>query len=362
MKKAFTLIELLIVIVVIVTLMAVTFRLGRVAADSNHRNTTITRMQRLENCLSGYYAAFGSYPPVDLHASRNVYLRYNRMQDRQDNTETGTLEQESVVAACRAQPMAARYPFDSKLRPYVDAISKIVATRANSNEKRYQSYRNRRDVLGAGFTAIDNPNQVSGWNKESSWQKTKVFQFGVMSYLLPRYLFMLSGIDNKNNLNNCPQWTASNRLSANPNNGAQFGSWEQQLRYKSLIQRIPSQSVCARWIPNLEGIVACSGYPKFFGVYISSGRGSINADNPNMEVFSSGGGSRYVLDCMTVWDGWDREFFYYSPAPFQSYRLWSAGQDGATFPPWVPLDSLKNETDRQRASNWMADDIMFMNN
>jgi len=362
MKKAFTLIELLIVIVVIVTLMAITFRLGGVASNSTYRNRTISRMQRLENCLSGYYAAFGSYPPVDLHASRNVYLRVDN-QGNQEENETANLEWASVRAACRAQPVAARFPFDSSQRPYVDAISKLVAKRANSSESRWKAYQARRAELGGGFTALDNLNSVPDSQKESSWQQVKIFQFGLMSFLLPRYLFMLSGIDNLSNLDKCPQWTASNRLAANPNNGTKFGSWENQLRYRSLTQRIPSQSVCARWMPNLEGQVACTGYPKFFGVSVSMGGvGFINADSADIEVFSSGGSSRYVLDGMTVWDGWGREFYYYSPAPFQSYRLWSAGPDGKTFPPWVPLESLQNETDKTAAANWMSDDIMFMSN
>lgn len=360
MKKGFTLVELLIVVVVIVALMTITFRLGGVASNTNHRNTTIARMQKLENCLSGYFAAFGSYPPVALHASRNVYLRVNTYGN-QEESETGNLEWSSVQAACRAQPIAARYPFSSEMRPYVDAVSKIVSSRANSTESRYKRFHDRQAQLGGGFTAIDNPNQVSGWQSDSNWQDVKIFQFGLMSFLLPRYMVMLSGIKNKNDLDKCKQWMANNELSANPNNGIKFSSWENQLRYKSLTQRIPSQAVCARWMPNLEQIVSCSGYPKVFGVNISDGHGAINADSSNIEVFSSGSG-RYVLDTMTVFDGWYNDFYYYSPAPYQSYRLWSGGPDGLTFPPWIPIDTLPNEKDKKTAASWSADDIMFMSN
>lgn len=367
MKKGFTLVELLVVVVVIITLMAITFRLAGVASDSNYRNITIERMQRLENALSGYYAAFGSYPPVDLYAKRNVYLRADPFTgDQQDSEWNGRMADnwESVRAACRAQPIAARFPFDSNLQPYVTAVSRVVAERANSNDKRWKAYQDRREILGAGFTAIcGNPNQFSGWDKYSSWQDVKIFQFGVMSFLLPRYLFMLSGITDRNNLQNCAQWTANNRLSANPNNGIQFNNWDNQLQYKSLIQRIPSQSVCARWMPNLENIVACSGYPKLFDISIRDTRfgGGVSADSADIEVFSNGS-TRYVLDCMTVYDGWHNEFYYYSPAPYQSYRLWSAGANGKTFPPWTPLESLKEESDKRTAAAWMADDIMFMSN
>ena len=53
-------IELLIVVVVIATLMGLVFRLAGVGSGQAARNTTITRMQKLEFALSGYYAAFGS--------------------------------------------------------------------------------------------------------------------------------------------------------------------------------------------------------------------------------------------------------------------------------------------------------------
>lgn len=371
MRKAFTLVELLVVVVVIVTLMAVTFRLAGVAGSSNNRNRTIERMQRIENALSGYYAAFGSYPPVDLHAKRNVYLHADETTGDQTDSEDSDLRWGNVRAACRAQPFSARFPFAANQRDYVDAVSRIIVQRCNSNEKRFEAFKKRANVLGGGFTALENPNSVQDWDTESSWQAVKIFQFGVMSFLMPRYLFMLNGFKNTggnwdtsklNALNKCAQWSASNRLSANPNNGVQFGAWDQQLRYDSVVRRIPSQSVCARWMPNFEGIVNCTGSPEFFGVKVSSGYGSISPESADIEVFTSGGSSRYVLDCMTIYDGWDQEFYYYSPAPYQSYRIWSAGPDGKTFPPWVPLDSISNEKDRRTAAAWMADDIMFMSN
>ena len=47
MKKAFTLIELLIVVVVLVTLMAVTFRLTSIGSNQSARNTTVASLQKL---------------------------------------------------------------------------------------------------------------------------------------------------------------------------------------------------------------------------------------------------------------------------------------------------------------------------
>ena len=66
---------MLIVVVVLVTLMTMTFRLSSLGGDNWRHNKTVARLQRLENCLSGYYAAFGTYPPVALHGYRNPWLK-----------------------------------------------------------------------------------------------------------------------------------------------------------------------------------------------------------------------------------------------------------------------------------------------
>ena len=81
MKKAFTIIEMLVVVVVIATLMTIVFRLSSIGEDSEYRNRTIVRMQKLENCLSGYHAAFGSYPPVKMHGARDIYLKVGEHGD-----------------------------------------------------------------------------------------------------------------------------------------------------------------------------------------------------------------------------------------------------------------------------------------
>jgi hypothetical protein len=65
---------------------------------------------------------------------------------------------------------------------------------------------------------------------------------------------------------------------------------------------------------------------------------------------------------MTVRDGWNRDFFYYSPAPYQTYVLWSAGPDGNTFPPWVDMEQFRKEypDHYKKAVQWTSDDIKFM--
>ena len=75
------------------------------------------------------------------------------------------------------------------------------------------------------------------------------------------------------------------------------------------------------------------------------------------------GKSDYLLNGMTVSDGWNHEFYYYSDTPYQSYRLWSAGPNGLTFPPWLMehLDSYSPK-EQETITGWTKDDISHLAN
>lgn len=63
-RSGFTLVEILIVIVVIVILMGLVFKLTVVVTNQSATAKSVHRIQMLENCLSGFYAEYGQYPPV----------------------------------------------------------------------------------------------------------------------------------------------------------------------------------------------------------------------------------------------------------------------------------------------------------
>lgn len=386
MKKAFTLVELLIVVVVLITLMSIVFRLAGIGADTEARTKTITRMQKIENCLSGYYAAFGCYPQVRLHASRNIYqnadVNLNQLDDEWNDELSGHWN--SVEAACRAQPFGAAYPFPAGLESQIADIANIMRTRANSSDKQYEAYQKRKDVLDAGFDGLsENIGRFGGREtKEDSFQEIRIFKFGVMSFLLPRYLFMMQGADTLYR-DNVLQWTHNNTRPFNPATGKQFPTWGNFISTSRLqdesgdikmgyLMAIPSQAATKRWMPNFEGIVSASEDTRFFGVKIRDPEGgsSLSADNPNIPIYTpnkgsasgGGGGNQYILDGMTIYDGWGQEFYYYSPEPHQAYQLWSAGKNRKTFPPWMSLSALKNATDAKTAGEWMADDVVHLSN
>ena len=418
MKKAFTLVELLIVVVVLVTLMTITFRLSSIGSDTTKRNKTIDRLNRVENCLSGYYAAFGTYPPVALHGYRNIYLPvnshgiqnpqksenkniwswYKEKGDRGLDSREEREAWEQVKAACKSQPLDCRFPYSESYNQVLKAYSAMYQEKIQNNPNGYSEAVKKR--LGAPFDNgwSDNPGRHTKNANKAKWRDCQLFKFGLMSYLLPRYLVMMSfgeggtGMANgfadmvfgNNADDGFAQWVDNNVLPHDPFTGQQFTGWKEifkcvsygksNLREYARVTSIPSQAVTARWLPNLEGIVTCSHPYPFYGIDIkdsSDSSGGLGTGQMNeLEVYTPAGfesdstENQFMLDKVTVLDGWGSELYYYSPAPHQSYTLWSAGANARTFPPWISVDSLSE--DSQNAAKcvgvWVEDDITRMNN
>ena len=402
-KKGFTLIELLIVTVVIVALMGVMFRLTGIAGSANARETTVYRMQCLENCLSGYYAAFGSYPPVPLQGkTRNIFRKTDDDKTSIQSDDPGDVDESdshfneynSVEAACRAQPVAVLYPPPRKFK----------SSDTESSFDKYKAFQQAvSSALQDGFYSESDQAKIEKWvnaqmmdlsrdvGSLNSYTGTKsanqlqLFRFGLMSFLLPRYRFMLgcaygsqgaNGTEAFNNaIDSFAQWTDNNTLPPRLDSGVSYASWQDFCDVFGSdddwqIDLIPSQAACARWMPNLRDVVVGPS-ASFFGTSISPNYGNgipRVKDAASFGLYYPGGYNRgsgssgYPLLSYTVQDGWSRDFYYYSPAPYQSYMLWSAGANGKTFPPWVDLEQFRKDHPNKfkTAVGWMADDIKYM--
>lgn len=396
MKKGFTLVELLVVVVVLVTLMTIAFRITGAGGDASARNKTVNRMQRLENCLSGYYAAYGCYPPVRLHGSRDYTLDVDAHGIQQVGTSSSGLKGSSsasggggsratelswerVRAACRSQPIGMSYPFTrSGIQNYVNKVSDMLIKRSQSDDSKDAAFRDNAAVIGRGFRAITDEGMLSSKRDDEEWTDVQIFKFGVLSYLLPRYLVMLGGESYMDKIyQNQKSWTANNRLPCRFEDGAPYSSWgavnEDVRKYKWKVSVLASQAACARWLPNLERTVRTQYDFEAYGVQLrdaSDSYANVSANNPNPELYStesqggagSASGDQYVLDGMTVVDGWEEEFYYYSPPPYQSYILWSAGKNKKTFPQWVSDEEIRKLTASEQSTvqEWKGDDIVKM--
>ena len=413
MKRGFTLVELLVVTMVIAILAGIVFRLAGATDDSSERQATIVAMQKLENCLSGYYAAFGSYPPVEVHGSRNPFYpvnKYGIQQIRNDVPDTSTLDWNRVRAACMSQPVAARFPYVSdKDKEWIKGVSDQVQQLMQTDSDYAELVAGT--ILVQGFDGLSSVSQLSGKKDERYWSELQLFQFGLMSFLLPRYLMMMKNVsveeseaaadgepDDSDELaasyDDFAQWRGKNNLPCRFEDGVPYNSWQDLFRDLRSVSEtwkvglIPSQAVTQRWLSNLEGLCDCGNKQEtwvFYGVNIKGGGGGPDAGSPfaiiNM-LWSSGdsqsgenaqGSQQYILNHITVKDGFNptsergaNELYYYSPPPYQSYRLWSAGPNGRTFPPWITDEQIRRDQNMSRHAKtihaWIADDIVHLSN
>ena len=419
MKRAFTLIELLIVVAMLVMLLTFVFKIGGVAGNAEAKATTVKRMQCIENCFSGFHAAFGSYPPVRLYNNRDFR---RQVDDRQQplTLDWGNENEawEIVEKVCKAQPLACKFPTmdgaDPLIKEWSEFCKLLAAEMPNMDPDE------RRKLLAgfmpSGTSSVEG--KLRAKREKFLWEDIQLFQFGVMSYLLPRYLLMMGGADSfysqldqtgrqgVGGNNGYAQWSKNNDMPCCPYCGfpgdeclcPQGWSWDtirqavKEYRDPDKVQNrsdlpvrvlsVPSQAVCARWLPNLEGICDCllpraAGSLKVFGIdpYLPGDAAGIK--HPSMFsideyrkklcqcIYSPNEGSnsdQYLLEYISVLDGWRNEFYYYSRSPYQSYTLWSAGQDGKTYPPWIPRDRISDAKEMELAAKWTADDIVQLKN
>lgn len=315
-RSAFTLIEMMVVVALVGILLGGVFHLINAAGDSAKRSETIERMQRLENAISGFYAKYGTYPPVPRHGSPDPFAKEN---PDGSSTTVSALDAVNANRAAACQPVSFEFPSMKAMENYID--------------------QNYAGVLSAN----DNPNAFDK-NKEL-WPEVRLFRFGLVSFLISRY-DALGDYDDQGKLENADfapnpvfftyaQWTT--------HNGTQEALGARILK---------DREACAEWLPNLKGLIY--GGKKFAGVDTAPPE---EAFPKFTEPFSHGSGSLYVLGMMTVRDAWDKSLYYYSAPPYQSYRLWSSGPDGNTFPADYPLAQLKS-SDRKIVGAWIKDDIV----
>lgn len=342
-RSGFTLIELMVVVAIVAILIGSVFQLMNTVGQMNQKAETASRLQKLQNAISGFYAEYGYYPPVPQYALPDP-LSNNRQDDfgnAVDVSGKNGFERASRLAAS-CQPVAFEFPPVQGLDTFIN--------------RTYQQYGIMSPNTALGSTANSIP--------RDDWKDIKLFKFGLLSFLLPRVeLVGFSGATGSD-LTREPdlrfyesrQWKKNNPVS-------NVSSTRKALEAQ---QTVENRAV-SRWLPNLERIVANAGvvlgidlHEPFTGSNENSYRKQDIRDSSGSIIGMEGysyNNAEYVLQFVTIQDGWGRELYYYSPPPYQSYRIWSAGKDGHTFPPWIPLNALP-ATERGWAAEWVKDDIV----
>lgn len=348
-RQAFTLIELMVVVLVISILMGGMFKLLSATSQVNKTASTKAKMELLENAISGFYAEYGMYPPVILHGSPDPLE--NGYKDDFDNALSWGTDAEKARAAgwaAKCQPVAFEYPYSVEMDKFVG--------------RKYQSQQAKGVNSALGTSADQEP--------EWDWQKIKMFKFGLLSFLLPRLeTIRIPSADTtwqdgdsrypEKKFFKSLQWTKNNLTS-------KVGVNDDEGLVKALhAQREIENKACARWLPNFENQIH-GGRQSVLGVATRIGssrhfRESAGDDDQTPQKYQiyltkENSGTKTVLYRATIVDGWNQEFFYHSDPPYQSYRIWSAGPNKKTFPPWIPLSTVS--ADREKVAGWIEDDIV----
>jgi len=320
--SGFTLVELMIVIAIVGILLGATFKLMGPASDAKARAITTARLERLQNAMSGYFSAYGMYPAVSLYGNPSVTA--GSSVDEETGQPINGIEGRAQAAA-RAQPIAFEYPTPVKLDEWIP-IHYLP-----------------RNVISLN-TAINSLSPT-----DDDWDRYKGFKFGLMSFLLPR-VELVGHPDNGANAPLLDVYRKAQWMKNNPSSRVPGSSNEdiKELRELLTTQRELENESAIRWLPCLEKIVS-SFAGKALGVDIKGGGGEGLVVRNMM-------GQDIALATATITDGWGREFFYHSAPPYQSFRIWSAGPDGKTFPPWIP--STDPAYKGSQAKEWIKDDIV----
>lgn len=232
-KNGFTLVEMLVVVIIIAILASMVLGLGALAKRNNSKAITLERLSRLRAAVEEFNAEYGKYPPVFDYRGEG-------------------------------QPFGYEYPLTNRMSMY---------------------------CLNTWYTGLEARKE---WGTAAEG-KGKLFTFGLMSYLVPRY----SG-------------HAEKAFSIDPTyfrlfNGPQ---WE------SFNLSIPDQSrdlaAIDRWRVQIESIISTKLKERDVGSTRMTGTGF------------------HTNEVTTVVDGWNREFNYQSRPPYLTYKMWSNGPDGTS--------------------------------
>ena len=326
-RQAFTLVEMMIVVAIIAVLIGGVFRMMSAAGEKNKESTTVTRIERLQNALSGYYAEYGSYPPVKQYESPDPEYEYGPSTLVNGcitkTPEPVVFSSDSAEKSARRQSIAYEYPSLQSIDDYIMI--------------KYKNSRSAGQVFGGqNLWAAD-----LLW---SDWNTLPLFKLGLLSYLLPKAHIAWGPITE----------TKSDFRYANVFKSRQWTTKDPD-QYKIADQIAAQMEIekrtVARWLPNFEKIIY--GGDRQMGIDL---RAASTEDNIQLMGHTAPGGNQeFYVQIMTIHDGWGKELYYYSPAPYQSYRVWSSGRDGKTFPPWIPLKDYKYKT---QAAQWIEDDIV----
>ena len=274
-RSAFTLIEMLVVVVVIAILSGLVFRMVGAGGTGSDKAQARRKLEALANAIEEYRAEYGRYPPVARVPDNNPKVHQPDYKSSWSSEER---------ARKTYQPLRYEYP---------------------PNTDRWTG---------------GNPHSLATTLKRVPRTEATVFQFGLLSYLVtrvegraeraPKELFAKSSTISIED----DHWLSQNSSKNSNINDRTLRNWINNGKISRNSAWDPDKNCCAvddprdvraakKIWPLLQGIVRTDECPETFRNFV------------------------YTNHQFTVWDPWGNQLNYRSDPPYESYRIWSIGPD-----------------------------------
>lgn len=119
-RRAFTLIEMLVVVVIISILAGIVFKLVGAGGASSDKATARRQVEQLANAIEEYRAEYGKYPPVAKNASGNQPVAYEYPLRPEYWTRGGTAGAKSLAASLHNVKRTEATVFSFGLMSYLE--------------------------------------------------------------------------------------------------------------------------------------------------------------------------------------------------------------------------------------------------
>lgn len=284
-RNGFTIIEMMIVLIIITILAGFVFRMMTLAGQKNDIAETKSRIEKISNALEAYRAEYGSYPPVAVYDGiQPIYYEFPVLD-------------ESGVGKFISHSMAAQMFNDSK--------------------------------------------------SENKWNEFPLFTFGLASYFYPRYWDTAKG--------RCPPEFFGDLEAGEIADGRDVSESRIINQWKDHNKRRTTSGGRVSVVDVNKDMIAISKILPLLDTSVSfsktkngrvwkmkrNSRGDVDWGLAEFEWnnYKMSGkpheydGRLYHNQGINFKDVWGRKLNYQSNPPYDSYRIWSAGVNGATCNP-----------------------------
>lgn len=275
-RFAFTLLEILVVIVVIVILSGMVFNIGGIMSNRNEIARTRKIVEATANAIEEYRAIYGMYPPVPEYPGIGQPVRYEYavLGKREAGSRAPVLDEDAARSLRAASADNNIWSINGGIL-YTFGLTSFIFPRIKGHAGKSPP---------PGFLGTQDSKSARDYDADPDNENAP-------------------GYDKKQTIN---QWSKYNERE-----GGQIKDSRRDF------------AASRRMVQHLGGSIDAKGKTTGYGV----------ARGPLREIRTYTGVNPYVNMYITIRDAWERELMYQSHPPYNSFKIWSVGPDGESGTP-----------------------------